>query len=108
MRPVMPERPSGRLDWVAWVLLLCGMLVAACAFSHEPGTGSGAAPNLLGPPGDWLAHELSGALVRRGAGAAGPQKLAALVRPTAWLAAAAAGRRRGGGLAGTDLAVRAA
>src|SRR5579884_1715915 len=62
MRPVMPERPSGRLDWVAWVLLLCGMLVAACAFSHEPGTGSGAAPNLLGPPGDWLAHELYGAL----------------------------------------------
>ncbi len=58
----MRERPSARLDWVAWVLLLCGLAVAACVFSYEPAARAGAVPNLLGPPGDWLARELYAAL----------------------------------------------
>jgi S-DNA-T family DNA segregation ATPase FtsK/SpoIIIE len=58
----MRERPPPRLEWVAWVLLLCGMLVATCLFSHEPAGHTGSAANLLGPPGDVLASELYGAL----------------------------------------------
>lgn len=57
----MPERRSARLDWVAWVLLLCGMAVALCVLSHEPAADP-AVPNLLGPPGGWLARELYAAL----------------------------------------------
>src|SRR5688572_10789379 len=53
----MPPRRGGvaRTDGVAWILLLSGLLVALCVLSHEPGL---RAPNLLGWPGAWLAHEL--------------------------------------------------
>src|SRR3954453_23010491 len=59
--PVMPERrePPPRADWAAWIILLCGMVVALAVFSHEP---AGASPKLLGRPGDWLACELALAL----------------------------------------------
>ncbi len=51
----MPERREPRCDGAAWVLLLCGLLVALCVYSDDP---AGALPNLLGPPGTWLAREL--------------------------------------------------
>ncbi|MSQ93997.1 MAG: DNA translocase FtsK [Gemmataceae bacterium] len=51
----MPERRNLRVDGVAWLLFLSGLVVALCVLSHEPGR---AAANLLGPPGDWLAREL--------------------------------------------------
>jgi DNA segregation ATPase FtsK/SpoIIIE, S-DNA-T family len=56
----MPERREPpRYDGAAWVLLLCGILVALSVFSDDahPTT-----PNLLGPAGAWLARELSAAL----------------------------------------------
>jgi S-DNA-T family DNA segregation ATPase FtsK/SpoIIIE len=54
----MPERREPRFDGTAWVLLFCGFLVALCVFSDEP---SGT-PNVLGPPGAWLAQALVGAI----------------------------------------------
>jgi S-DNA-T family DNA segregation ATPase FtsK/SpoIIIE len=56
---VMPERRNPRCDGAAWGLLLCGLIVAVCVFSHDPAAGT---PNLLGPPGTWLARELATAL----------------------------------------------
>jgi S-DNA-T family DNA segregation ATPase FtsK/SpoIIIE len=52
----MPERREPRVDGAAWLLLLCGLAVALCVLSDEPGS------NLLGPPGAWLARELALAL----------------------------------------------
>jgi S-DNA-T family DNA segregation ATPase FtsK/SpoIIIE len=54
----MPERREPRCDGAAWVLLLCGFLVALCVFSDDP-SGS---PNALGPPGTWLAGVLTRAI----------------------------------------------
>ncbi len=54
----MPERREPRFDGAAWVLLLCGLCVALCVFSDDPG----GTPNLLGPPGAWLARQLAQAL----------------------------------------------
>src|SRR5206468_3464789 len=56
----MPERREPRFDGAAWVLLLCGLLVALCVLNDDP---SIAAPNLLGPPGTWLARELLGVVL---------------------------------------------
>jgi S-DNA-T family DNA segregation ATPase FtsK/SpoIIIE len=55
----MRERPEPRFDGAAWVLLLCGLLVALCVFSDDPAS---ATPNFLGPPGAWLAGEITLAL----------------------------------------------
>jgi DNA segregation ATPase FtsK/SpoIIIE, S-DNA-T family len=55
----MPERREPRFDGAAWVLLLGGQLVALAILSNDP---ANSLPNLLGPPGAWLAHELIGAL----------------------------------------------
>jgi S-DNA-T family DNA segregation ATPase FtsK/SpoIIIE len=62
----MADRRSFRLDWIACGLLVCGLVVALCVFSHIPAdsSGSGLYPpsegsaNLLGPPGAWLAQGL--------------------------------------------------
>jgi S-DNA-T family DNA segregation ATPase FtsK/SpoIIIE len=59
---LMPKRSSTRLDSLAWLLLLSGFAVAACVFSYEPSAREGAAPNLLGTPGEMLARELHAAL----------------------------------------------
>ena len=58
----MAARGGRRMDFLAWGLLLTGLVVALCVFSHEPPTG-GVYPsppwtNLFGPPGAWLAQEL--------------------------------------------------
>src|ERR1700757_29455 len=62
----MADHRSFRLDWIACALLLCGLVVALCVFSHVPGgsAGTGVYPpsaepaNLLGPAGAWLAQGL--------------------------------------------------
>jgi DNA segregation ATPase FtsK/SpoIIIE, S-DNA-T family len=54
-----PPRQSTRIDGVAWILLIAGMLVALCILSYEPDS---PAQNLLGKPGVWLAGELFAAL----------------------------------------------
>jgi len=53
--PPPPEK--NRLDGIAWVLLTVGMIVGLTILGQEP---SGA--NLLGPPGAWVARELTNAL----------------------------------------------
>ena len=55
----MPERREPRFDGAAWVLLLCGLLVALAILSDDP---AAPVPNLLGPPGAWLARDLADAL----------------------------------------------
>ena len=47
-----------RKDGIAWLLLICGLLVALCVLGDEPAAGGVAARNLLGAPGEWLASEL--------------------------------------------------
>jgi hypothetical protein len=62
----MADRRSFRLDLVACGLLLCGLVVALCIFSHSPADAprTGVYPpsdqpaNLVGPPGAWLAEGL--------------------------------------------------
>ncbi len=57
----MPERRNLRVDGIAWLLFLSGLVVALCVLSYEgePSPVSGrVTPNLLGPPGHWLAQEL--------------------------------------------------
>jgi S-DNA-T family DNA segregation ATPase FtsK/SpoIIIE len=51
----MPERSRPRRDGAAWLLLVCGLLVAMALLSDDPAADP---PNLLGLPGSWLAHEL--------------------------------------------------
>ncbi len=46
------------VDGIAWLLLICGLVVALCVLSHEQASGH----NLLGVPGHWLARELYAAL----------------------------------------------
>src|SRR5262245_54066084 len=58
---IMPQRRNLRVDSVAWLLLICGLVVALCVLSHEPATAS-SADNLLGVPGHLLASELYAAL----------------------------------------------
>src|SRR5262245_38464960 len=64
----MAERRGWHLDLVAWGLLLAGLLVALCVFSHDPPPAGAVYPpppepdNLLGPGGAWLAQELYEAL----------------------------------------------
>lgn len=58
----MPERRYPTTDGPGWLLLICGLIVALCVFSHEPAASGTSAPNLLGPPGHWLASELFDAL----------------------------------------------
>jgi len=59
----MPERRNLRVDGVAWSLLFCGLVVALCALSHEPGTASD--QNLLGIPAPgWRANSLPRSAVR--------------------------------------------
>src|SRR5438105_9214157 len=58
----MADRRGSRLDFFAWGLLVVGLLLAVCVFSHDPGA-AGAYPqappaNLLGPAGAWLARAL--------------------------------------------------
>src|SRR6516165_61903 len=58
----MSDRGGARMDFLAWGLLLTGLIVALCVFSYDPPTG-GVYPsppwtNLFGPPGAWLAQEL--------------------------------------------------
>src|SRR5262249_55639854 len=55
----VPERREPRVHGTAWLLLMGGLVVALCVLSDEP---AGGAPNLLGPPGSWLARELALAL----------------------------------------------
>jgi S-DNA-T family DNA segregation ATPase FtsK/SpoIIIE len=58
----MAERRAPRFDYVPWGLLLAGLLVALCLFSHEPSSAlyppHTAAGNLFGPAGAWLAQNL--------------------------------------------------
>src|SRR3954468_24619506 len=56
----MPPRKGGvaRIDGVAWILLVSGLLVALCVFSQEPDAPAVRTANLLGRPGSWLAYEL--------------------------------------------------
>jgi S-DNA-T family DNA segregation ATPase FtsK/SpoIIIE len=58
----MPDRRNLRVDGIAWLLLICGLVVALCVLSHEPAAGGTSAPNLLGTPGHWLARELYASL----------------------------------------------
>jgi S-DNA-T family DNA segregation ATPase FtsK/SpoIIIE len=55
----MPERQEPRFDAAAWVLFLCGVVVALAVLTDNPQI---APANLLGAPGSWLARELSIAL----------------------------------------------
>lgn len=61
----MSETRAWRLDLSAFLLLLTGLAVAGAVFSHDPTVvypSPDDSTNLLGPPGDWLAHELVGTL----------------------------------------------
>jgi len=58
----MPDRRNLRVDGIAWLLLICGLVVALCVLSHEPAAGGSSAPNFLGTPGHWLARELYASL----------------------------------------------
>ncbi|MCI0457660.1 MAG: DNA translocase FtsK [Gemmataceae bacterium] len=64
----MSDRPRPHLDFVAWGLLLAGILITLCVVSHEPtATPANSYPppepaNILGPAGAWLASELFDAL----------------------------------------------
>jgi S-DNA-T family DNA segregation ATPase FtsK/SpoIIIE len=51
----MPERPKPRRDGAAWLLFVCGLVVAIAFLSDDP---TADPPNLLGLPGAWLAREL--------------------------------------------------
>ncbi len=57
----MADRRRARIDWIAWSLLLGGLVAAACVLGHETGR-AGEPSNLLGPSGAWLAQELADAL----------------------------------------------
>src|SRR3954469_9858271 len=56
----MPPRKGGvaRIDGVAWILLVSGLLVALGVFGQEPDAPAVRTANLLGRPGSWLAYEL--------------------------------------------------
>ncbi len=54
----MPKRRKPRRDWLAWAVLFAGLILAVGVLSCEP-TSPDAAPNLLGPFGDWFAGHLS-------------------------------------------------
>jgi S-DNA-T family DNA segregation ATPase FtsK/SpoIIIE len=60
--PIMADRRGARVDLFAWGLLLAGLMVALCVFSHEHAAGTmlstPASSNLLGVPGAWLAQDL--------------------------------------------------
>ena len=56
--PPKREREVSRIDGVAWILLVAGLLVALCVCSYEPESRGAPAQNLLGKPGAWLAGEL--------------------------------------------------
>src|SRR5260221_11109934 len=55
-----PQPPSSRLDVVAFVLFVAGLLIAACVLSHIPGDDGTQHP--FGSPGAWLADAVIDAL----------------------------------------------
>jgi S-DNA-T family DNA segregation ATPase FtsK/SpoIIIE len=62
----MADRQPSLLDFIAWGLLVAGLVVAVTLFSHEPGSPTAYPPmpaaNLLGPAGAWLSQQLYEAL----------------------------------------------
>jgi S-DNA-T family DNA segregation ATPase FtsK/SpoIIIE len=58
----MADRGGTRMDFLAWGLLLTGLVVALCVFSYDPPTGGVYPPpawtKLFGPAGVWLEQEL--------------------------------------------------
>jgi DNA segregation ATPase FtsK/SpoIIIE, S-DNA-T family len=62
----MADRQRSLLDFIAWGLLLVGLVGAVALFSHEPGSAtsypSTPPANLLGPAGAWVSQELYEAL----------------------------------------------
>src|SRR5207244_2847338 len=52
-----PPRSITRIDGIAWIFLVAGLVVALCVCSHETDPRLSSA-NLLGKPGAWLAGEL--------------------------------------------------
>jgi S-DNA-T family DNA segregation ATPase FtsK/SpoIIIE len=50
-----PAARTHRIDGIAWILLVAGMLVALCVFSFDARRGT----DFFGRPGGWLARELT-------------------------------------------------
>ena len=53
-----PPRENTRIDGIAWIFLVVGLVVALCVCSYEADARLASAQNLLGYPGAWLAGEL--------------------------------------------------
>ena len=56
--PPKPVRRNLRVDGIAWLLFLCGIVLALSVVSYEPAEPGTRARNLLGLPGHLLANEL--------------------------------------------------
>src|SRR5262249_34915156 len=56
--PNKPKRRNLRVDAIAWLLFLCGIVLVLSVLSYEPTDADEPAQNLLGVPGHLLAREL--------------------------------------------------